>query len=62
MKITLCMLLVALSFLSFGSSDASENAGDLEVDFSWGDMKPCGMGIPEIVVTVVPENAKYLVV
>ena len=62
MKSTFCLLLVAFIFFSFGCSDVSPNAADIEVDFSWEGMVPCSYGIPEIGINGVPENTKYLVV
>ncbi len=62
MKSPFFILLVVFSFFSFGCSDVSSNAVDLEVDFTWEGMVPCGWGIPEIGINRVPENTKYLVV
>jgi len=62
MKVVSLILFAVFSYFGFGCSDISRNAEDLKVEFSWGDMKPCGMGIPEIAVTGLPENTKYLVV
>ena len=62
MKISSCMVLVAFSFFFSGCSDVSPSAVDLEVEFSWKGMKPCGMGIPDISIKRVPENTKYFIV
>ena len=62
MRTTLLILLITISFLIIGCLDFNRDADELEVNFSWGDMKPCGLGIPEIAVTNVPENTKYFVV
>ena len=62
MRTTFLMLLVAIGLINLGCLDFNRDAEELEVNFSWGDMEPCGMGIPEIAVTGVPENTKYFVV
>ena len=62
MKSTFCILLVAFCISSFGCSDVSPNAVDLEVDFSWEGMVPCSWGIPDIDIKGVPENTKYILV
>ena len=60
MKSIFWIVFVAFSFASFGCSDVSPNAVDLEVDFSWEGMMPCTWGIPEIGIKGVPESTKYL--
>lgn len=62
MKHVITSVLIALFFSSFGCSNVSPDAVDLEVDFSWEGMVPCSWGIPEIGIKGVPENTKYLVV
>jgi len=37
-----------LSLFSIGCSNVSPDAADLQVDFSWKGMTPCGWGNPEI--------------
>jgi hypothetical protein len=62
MKKTIFLVLFTFTFFSHGCSDVSPDAVDLEVDFSWEGMVPCGWGIPEIDIKRVPENTKYFVV
>ena len=58
MRTTILIFFVVSGLFSFGCSDVSPNAVDLEVDFTWEGMLRCGMGIPDIVVKGVPENTK----
>jgi len=62
MKRTIFLVLIAVTTISHGCSDVSPDAVDLQVDFSWEGMEPCGWGIPEVGIRGVPENTKYLVV
>ena len=62
MKTTICLLLIALCFINPGCSDVSPDAVDLDVEFSWQDMKPCSWGNPEIRIGGLPENTKFLTV
>ena len=62
MKRTIFLVLIAVTIISHGCSDVSPDAVDLQVDFSWEGMEPCGWGIPEVGIRGVPENTKYLVV
>ena len=58
MKHVITSVLIALLFSSFRCSNVSPDAVDLEVDFSWEGMEPCGWGIPEVGIRGEPENTK----
>jgi len=62
MKKTCCVFIVAFSLFSIGCSNTSPDAVDLEVDFTWKGMTPCGWGNPEIRIDGLPENTKALTV
>ena len=62
MKYILFLLIIGL--VSFVSSCEKEKVSpdvvELSVDFSWEGMEPCGWGNPEIHVSGIPENTKFL--
>ena len=43
-----------------GCEKTSENATDINVEFTWGEMKECGMGNPEVHFNGIPNNTKFL--
>ena len=60
MKIIVSALTI---FLIFGCSKVSPDAVELEVDFTWEGFNPCGVGShPEISISGIPEETKYLIV
>ncbi len=60
MKTVIFCLLVVCSLLSFGCYKVSPDAADLQIEFTWEGMQPCGMGIPKIALKGVPENTKFV--
>ena len=60
MKYVLHLLIFGLIFSVTSCKNVSPDAVELSVDFTWEGMKPCGWGNPEIRVSGVPENTKFL--
>lgn len=60
MKYAILSALVSLFITFVSCSNVSPDAVELKVDFTWEGMKPCGWGNPEIRVSGVPENTKFL--
>jgi len=62
MKKNLIFILIAAIFALTSCSNVSPNAVDLEVDFSWQGMTPCGWGNPEITIGGIPTNTTNLLI
>ena len=61
-KIIPFVLIMAL-VVSVGCSKVSPEAVELKVDFTWEGFNPCGVGShPEIRISEIPDETKYLVV
>ena len=61
-QIPVSVLMIALLAVISCSKESSD-AVELRVDFSWEDFSPCGVGNhPEIRVSGIPDQTKFLVV
>ena len=63
MKLVISSILIALFVALTSCSDVSPNAVELTLDYTWEGFSPCLPGTnPEIRVSGIPEDTKYLVV
>lgn len=57
-----CNLVFCLIFFLciFGCEKNSKNVTDINVEFTWGEMKECSMGNPEVKFSGIHDNTKFL--
>jgi hypothetical protein len=61
MRICIAVLIVVTVFQSGCESEKiSQHVAEMSVDFNWQGLKPCGWGNPEIHISGLPENTKFL--
>lgn len=54
------MILFAIILGVVGCEKVDENVTELNVDFSWGEMKECGSGNPAFQFSTVPVHTKFI--
>ncbi len=59
--LNLCIVVLILSFLSCDKNEIiSPNTVNLSVDFTWEGMVSCDWGNPEITISGIPDQTKFI--
>ena len=60
MKQVIALILIGICFSLYSCEKKDSNAVELSVDFTWEGYEACAMGLPQMSIGGIPENAKIL--